>query len=110
MLALTFKWGNGLQDAKLLENSHEKNDDHSDGQQLHVLDAHDFQVTWGILVSQFRPLRGWTTETPESQSLTRLSQKEFLKVVSFRTWAFRLKKKHEKRAIQVEDGWTPGWC
>lgn len=39
--ALTFKRGHGLQDAKLLENCHEKNNDHTDGKQLHALDPHD---------------------------------------------------------------------
>jgi len=41
VLALTFK-GNGFQDAKLLENGHENDDNDTDGKQLHALDPHDF--------------------------------------------------------------------
>lgn len=38
---LTFKGRHGLQDAKLLENRHEEDDDHTDGEQFHALDPHD---------------------------------------------------------------------
>lgn len=37
---LTFKWRHGLQDAKLLENCHEEDDDHTNGKQFHTLDPH----------------------------------------------------------------------
>lgn len=39
-MLLTFQW-HGLQNAELFENSHEQNDYHSDGKQLHSLNTHD---------------------------------------------------------------------
>lgn len=47
---LTFKWRHGLQDAKLLENCHEKDDDHTNGKQFHSLDPHD---SWMEGVAEF---------------------------------------------------------
>lgn len=48
---LTFKWGHGLQDAKLFENCHEEDDDHTNGKQFHALEPHDswMEVVAGVL-------------------------------------------------------------
>lgn len=62
--ALTFKGGNGLQDAKLLKNCHEKDDDHADGKQLHALDPHDFRLA----APQGQAFKAWPREGDEIKS------------------------------------------
>lgn len=63
-LALTFKRGNGLQDAKLLKNCHEKDDDHTNGKQLHALDPHDFRLG----APQGQAFKAWPGEGDEIKS------------------------------------------
>ena len=53
--ALTFKGRHGLQDAKLLEHCHEKDDDNTNGKQFHALDLHDSDNALG----QARNTKAW---------------------------------------------------
>lgn len=68
LLVLTFKW-NGLQDAELLEDRHEKYDNHSDGEQLHALDAHDVRAK-GARSGPSLDTKPWQTKARTSPSHT----------------------------------------